>query len=145
MFNFLLTGCSIEPEITVPKEYQLGQTSYHRVCAQCHGSDAKGGKRAPTFLQVKFNLNNFSNSRIAKTILNGSNSGAMPSQQGRLNDEEIREIKYCNSPRTKNDFETKQFTNLDVDDDNTINFHGGGMHLCISNNIDYITPIIKQI
>ena len=92
MFNFVLTGCSIEPENAVPKEYQFGQTSYHKVCAQCHGSDAKGGKRAPTFLQVKFNLNNFSNSRIAKTILNGSNSGAMPSQQGRLNDEEIREI-----------------------------------------------------
>ena len=92
MFNLLLTGCSIEPENVVPKEYQLGQTSYHRVCAQCHGADAKGGKRAPTFLQVKFNLNNFSNSRIAKTILNGSDSGAMPSQQGRLNDEEIREI-----------------------------------------------------
>ena len=92
MFNFLLTGCSIGPENAAPKLYQLGQTSYHRVCAQCHGSDAKGGKRAPTFLQVKFNLNNFSNSRIAKTILNGSDSGAMPSQKGRVNDEEIREI-----------------------------------------------------
>lgn len=92
MFNFLLTGCSIYPENAVPKEYQLGQTSYHRVCAQCHGSDAKGGKRAPTFLQIKFDLNNFSNSRIAKTILNGSDSGAMPSQKGRVNDDEIREI-----------------------------------------------------
>ena len=92
MFNFLLTGCSIEPENAVPKLYQLGQTSYHRVCAQCHGSDAKGGKRAPTFLQVKFNHNNFSNSRIAKTILNGSDSGAMPSQKRRVKDEEIGEI-----------------------------------------------------
>lgn len=92
MFNFLLTGCSIDPENAVPKEYQLGQTSYHRVCAQCHGSDAKGGKRAPTFLQIKFDINNFSNSRIANTILNGSDSGAMPSQKGRVNDDEIREI-----------------------------------------------------
>ena len=110
MFNFLLTGCSIEPEITVPKEYQLGQTSYHRVCAQCHGPDAKGGKRAPTFLQVKFNLNNFSNSRIAKTILNGSDSGAMPSQQGRLNDEEIREIiKYIRYTQKEAGFIPKVF------------------------------------
>ena len=92
MLNVLLTGCSIEPKNSVPKEYQLGQTSYHRVCAQCHGADAMGGKRAPTFLQVKFDPNNFSNSRIARTIINGSNSGAMPSQKGRVNDEEIREI-----------------------------------------------------
>ena len=92
IFNGLLTGCSIEPKLSAPKEYQLGQTSYHRVCAQCHGTDAMGGKRAPTFLQVKFDPNNFSNSRFARTILNGSNSGAMPSQKGRVNDEEIREI-----------------------------------------------------
>ena len=92
MLNGLLTGCSIEPKNSVPKEYQLGQTSYHRVCAQCHGADAMGGKRAPTFLQVKFDPNNFSNSRIARTIINGSNSGAMPSQKGRVNDEEIGEI-----------------------------------------------------
>ena len=92
LFNVLLTGCSIEPQNTVSNEYQLGQASYHRVCAQCHGADATGGKRAPTFLQAKFDPNNFSNSRIAKTILNGSDSGAMPSQKGRVNDEEIKEI-----------------------------------------------------
>ena len=92
ILNGLLTGCSIEPKNSVPKEYQLGQTGYHRVCAQCHGADAMGGKRAPTFLQVKFDPNNFSNSRIARTIINGSNSGAMPSQKGRVNDEEIGEI-----------------------------------------------------
>jgi mono/diheme cytochrome c family protein len=92
LFNVLLTGCSIEPQNAVSNEYQLGQTSYHRVCAQCHGADATGGKRAPTFLQVKFDPNNFSNSRIARTILNGSDSGAMPSQKARVNDEEIREI-----------------------------------------------------
>ena len=92
MLNGLLTGCSIEPKNSVPKEYHLGQTSYHRVCAQCHGADAMGGKRAPTFLQVKFDPNNFSNSRGVRTILTGSNSGAMPSQKGRVNDEEIGEI-----------------------------------------------------
>jgi mono/diheme cytochrome c family protein len=92
ILNVLLAGCSIEPKNTVPKEYQLGQTSYHRVCAQCHGADGMGGKRAPTFLQVKFDPNNFSNSKFARTILNGSNSGAMPSQKGRVNDEEIGEI-----------------------------------------------------
>ena len=102
LFNVLLTGCSIEPQNAVSNEYQLGQASYHRVCAQCHGADATGGKRAPTFLQAKFDPNNFSNSRIAKTILNGSDSGAMPSQKGRVNDEEIKEIiKYIRHTQKK--------------------------------------------
>ena len=92
MFNLLLTGCSIEPENVVPKEYQLGQTSYHRVCAQCHGADAMGGGRAPTFLQEKFNPKNFSNGRIVRAILNGSDSGSMPSQKNKVTDDEIKEI-----------------------------------------------------
>ena len=70
IFNGLLTGCSIEPKLSAPKEYQLGQTSYHRVCAQCHGADAMGGKRAPKLLQDKFSPKNFSNARIARTIIN---------------------------------------------------------------------------
>ena len=92
LYPFLWTGCAIEPIKTVPEKYQLGQTTFHRVCAQCHGADAMGGKRAPTFLQEKFVPKNFSNSRIARTIINGSDSGAMPSQKKRVNDEEIEKI-----------------------------------------------------
>ena len=90
--GLLLTGCAIEPKKTVPKQFQIGQTSYHRVCAQCHGPDAIGGKRAPTFMQEKFIKKNFSNNRMTRTILNGSDSGAMPSQKRRLNEEEVGEI-----------------------------------------------------
>ena len=88
----LLTGCSIEPQNAVSNEYQLGQASYHRVCAQCHGADAMGGKGAPTFLQEKFVPINYPNGRMVRAILNGSDSGAMPSQKGKVNDEEIKEI-----------------------------------------------------
>ena len=92
LITVLFTGCSIKPNNAVPKEYQLGQISYHRVCAQCHGADAMGDKRAPTFLQKKFLSTNFSNSRIVRTKINGSDSGAMPSQKRRVKDEEIGEI-----------------------------------------------------
>lgn len=92
IFNGLLTGCSIEPKLSAPKEYQLGQTSYHRVCAQCHGADAMGGGRAPTFLQEKFSAKNFTNRRMVRTILNGSDSGSMPSQKKKVTDDEIKEI-----------------------------------------------------
>ena len=81
LLGFLLEGCTIEPQKKVPEGYQLGQITFHRVCAQCHGADTRGGKRAPTFLQKKFLKNNYSNARIHRTILNGSDSGAMPSQK----------------------------------------------------------------
>ena len=51
-----------------------------------------GGKGAPTFLQEKFIPKNFPNGRMVRTILNGSESGAMSSQKRKVNDEEIGEI-----------------------------------------------------
>ena len=50
-----------------------------------------GSKRAPNFLQEKFVPKNFSNPRIARTIINGSDSGAMPSQKN-SNKKEIEEV-----------------------------------------------------
>ena len=88
----IFTGCAIEPKKIVPAEYQVGQTTFHKVCAQCHGADAVGGKGAPTFLQEKFDPKNFPNGRMVRVILNGSDSGAMPSQKRKVSDEEIEEI-----------------------------------------------------
>ena len=54
--------------------------------------NAAGGNKASTFLQEKILPTYFTNEKIAKTILNGSSSGAMPSQKNKVNDEQIREI-----------------------------------------------------
>ena len=90
--SLIFNGCSIESKQIVPEIYKSGQVNFHRVCAQCHGIDAIGGNRAPTFLQNKFIPENFSNAKIARTIINGSSSGAMPSQKNKVTDNEIREI-----------------------------------------------------
>ena len=87
-----IIGCTIKPQKSVPEDYVAGQKYFHQVCANCHGVDAAGGNKAPTFLQEKFLQTNFTNGKIAKTILNGSSSGAMPSQKNKVNDEKIREI-----------------------------------------------------
>ena len=92
LFSIIFTGCAIESKKTVPAEYQVGQPTFHKVCAQCHGADAVGGKGAPTFLQEKFDPKNFPNGRMVRVILNGSDSGAMPAQKRKVNDEQIREI-----------------------------------------------------
>ncbi|HEY5691324.1 MAG TPA: cytochrome c [Cyclobacteriaceae bacterium] len=92
-FSYLLiTACTVEPRKTVPKEFKVGQTHFHRVCANCHGPDAMGGNKAPKLVQEKYSSKNFSNGKIARTILNGSNSGSMPSQKGKVSDKEIKEI-----------------------------------------------------
>tara|TARA_Y100001960_G_scaffold27283_1_gene23957 strand:- start:547 stop:846 length:300 start_codon:yes stop_codon:yes gene_type:complete len=80
------------PKKNIPKNYKLGQLRFHKVSAKCHGADAMGGKRALNFIQKKFVPKKFSNARIARTIINGSDSGEMPSQKKRVNDEEITEI-----------------------------------------------------
>ena len=95
ILTFLITSCAVEPRKTVPEEYRAGQIFFHQVCANCHGPDAMGGNKAPKLIQKKFNSENFSNGKIARTILNGSSSGAMPSQKDKLSDKEIKQvIKY---------------------------------------------------
>jgi len=95
LLTFLITSCAVEPRKSVPEKYKVGQTKFHQICANCHGPDAMGGNKAPNLIQEKFTPENFSNGKIAKTILNGSSSGSMPSQKGKLSDVEIRQvIKY---------------------------------------------------
>jgi aromatic ring hydroxylase len=51
-----------------------------------------GGNKAPKLIQRKFVTSNYSNKRIAMTIINGSSSAAMPSQKTKVSEEEIYEI-----------------------------------------------------
>ena len=71
LFSIIFTGCAIEPKKTVPAEYQVGQATFHKVCAQCYGADSMGGGGgAPTFLQERFDPKNFPNGRMVRVILN---------------------------------------------------------------------------
>lgn len=90
--NLLNISCAVEPRKTVPEEYKAGQNYFHRECASCHGPDAMGGNRAPKLIQKIYSSDTYSNAKITKIILNGSSSGAMPAQKGKVSDEEIKEI-----------------------------------------------------
>ena len=92
VLNILITSCAVEPRKTVPEIYRAGQDYYHRACANCHGPDALGGGGAPKLIQEKFSSTNFSNIKFAEIILNGSDSGAMPSQKGKVSEKEVQEI-----------------------------------------------------
>ena len=88
----LASGCGIEPQKVVPEPYILGQASFHKVCANCHGADAMGTNKAPSLIHSRYSEANFSNKKVAKTIMNGSSSGAMPAQKNKVTQEDIKQI-----------------------------------------------------
>lgn len=89
---FLISACAVEPRKTVPDEYKSGQKHFHEACASCHGPDAMGGNRVPNLIQKIYTSATYSDKKIARIILNGSSSGAMPPQKGKVTDVEIKEI-----------------------------------------------------
>ena len=100
--TILATGCAIEPTQIVPVQYINGQTQYHKVCANCHGADAMGTRKAPKLIHERYTKANFSNGKIAKTILRGSSSGAMPAQKTKVTEADIKEIiKYLRYSQKK--------------------------------------------
>jgi len=88
----LVTGCAVEPRKKVPGNFIAGQVKFHKVCANCHGPDAMGGNKAPKLIQKKFISSNYSDQSIARIIIDGSSSGAMPSMKRKVSEIEIKEI-----------------------------------------------------
>ena len=86
-----LASCSPQPNLDVPKEFQQGQKSFHKVCSNCHGHDALGKTtKAPKLIDSDYILGNFSDDDMRSTVIDGS--GKMPSQRRKVTDEEISEI-----------------------------------------------------
>ena len=86
-----LTSCSPKPTIKVPAEFESGQNNFHRVCANCHGTDALGKQtRAPGLIDPEYFSENFSDEEMYKQIIEGSDK--MRSQRSKVSDPEVAEI-----------------------------------------------------
>ena len=116
--NFILlillssvTACSPQPTKEVPQEFKKGQDYFHRVCSNCHGSDAMGANtKAPRLIDTDYIEKEFSNNEIRETILNGTDK--MPAQKNNVKADEITEIiKYLRH--------SQQAANLVVEDEET--------------------------
>lgn len=91
LYAFFLTSCSPQPTMEVPGEYQKGQKYFHKVCSNCHGSDAMGKHtQAPRLIDEDFIAENFSDDDIRAAIIDGTEK--MPSQKRKVSDQEITEI-----------------------------------------------------
>ncbi len=92
-FFLILFIASCAPKATkvVPAEFQSGQKFFHKVCSNCHGSDAMGGyTEAPRLIDAEYLAENFSDDEIFQTAVEGVNK--MPSQRSKVSDEELKEI-----------------------------------------------------
>ena len=114
--NFILlillssvTACSPQPTKEVPQDFKKGQEYFHRVCSNCHGSDAMGANsKAPRLIDTDYIEKEFSNDEIRETILNGTDK--MPAQKNKVKADEITEIiKYLRH--------SQQAANLVIEDE----------------------------
>ncbi|MCH8156655.1 MAG: cytochrome c [Nitrospinae bacterium] len=88
---FLLTACTPQPAKKVPAEFEAGQKQFHRVCANCHGSDALGKQtKAPGLIDVEYLQETYPDDEIRERIVDGTDK--MPSQRNKVTDAEIDEI-----------------------------------------------------
>ena len=86
-----MSSCAPKPTIEVPEPYKIGQKAFHKICSNCHGSDAMGKHtQAPRLIDQEYLASNFSDEDIRETILNGTDK--MPSQRKNVSKEEIPEI-----------------------------------------------------
>jgi len=86
-----LTSCSPKPTIKVPAEFESGQNNFHRVCANCHGTDALGKQtRAPGLIDPEYLSENFSDEEMYTQIMEGSDK--MRPQRSKVSDPEVAEI-----------------------------------------------------
>ena len=88
LFSF---SCTPKPTLDVPEPYKKGQQVFHKVCSDCHGSDAMGKHtQAPRLIDEEYLSENFSDTDIREILLIGSKK--MPSQKQNVTSEEITEI-----------------------------------------------------
>ena len=97
LFIFILSStiftfsCAPKATLEVPEAYKKGQQYFHKVCSNCHGSDALGKHtQAPRLIDEEYLTDNFSDADINETIMTGTDK--MPSQKKNVTPDEITEI-----------------------------------------------------
>ena len=88
---FFSISCAPKPTLEVPEKYKKSQNAFHKICSNCHGSDAMGKHtQAPRLIDEEYLAPNFSDEDLRETILNGT--GKMPPQKKNVSTEDITEI-----------------------------------------------------
>jgi len=84
-------GKSIEAIATLPEAKAIGERLYMNNCAQCHASDARGGRGFPNLTDNDW-LHGGSPEKIVETITNGRN-GMMPPMAAMVgSDEDVKNL-----------------------------------------------------
>ncbi len=118
---FSISSCAPQPTKEVPQEFKKGQEYFHRVCSNCHGSDAMGLQtKAPRLIDTDYVEKEFSNDEFREAILNGTDK--MPPQKNNINADEITEIiKYLRYSQQTADMVTEEDTDEEDADEEGAN------------------------
>ena len=105
-----VAACAPQPTQEVPQKFKKGQEYFHRVCSNCHGSDAMGKQtKAPSLINTDYIEKEFSNDELREAILNGTDK--MPGQKNNVKTDEITEIiKYLRYSQKTADLVTEEDT-----------------------------------
>ncbi|MEE9259072.1 MAG: cytochrome c [Nitrospinaceae bacterium] len=117
LMSLLLASCTPQPTQEVPDEFKVGQKYFHRVCSDCHGSDAMGGHtKAPRLIDVEYLPDNFSDDEIRDTILEGADK--MPPQKNKVTREEVTEIiKYLRHSQQAVDLVVEEDSDEEIEEE----------------------------
>ncbi len=86
-----VAACAPQPTKEVPPEFKKGQEYFHRVCSNCHGSDAMGGNtKAPRLIDTDYLEKEYSDDEMREAVLNGTDK--MPPQKNNVSADDITEI-----------------------------------------------------
>ncbi len=121
-----VAACAPQPTQEVPQEFKKGQKYFHRVCSNCHGSDAMGGNtKAPRLIDTDYVEKAFSDDELREAMLEGTDK--MPSQKNNVTAEEITEIiKYLRySQNAANLITEEDVAEEDADGEDSENEKGG--------------------
>jgi len=97
-----------QPTQEVPQDFKKGQKYFHRVCSNCHGSDAMGSHtKAPGLIDTDYVEKAFSDDELREAMLEGTDK--MPPQKNNVTAEEITEIiKYLRYSQKAADLITEE-------------------------------------
>jgi len=103
-----VAACVPQPTQEVPQDFKKGQKYFHRVCSNCHGSDAMGSHtKAPGLIDTDYVEKAFSDDELREAMLEGTDK--MPPQKNNVTAEEITEIiKYLRYSQKAADLITEE-------------------------------------
>jgi mono/diheme cytochrome c family protein len=91
------TGHAVVVPANLNAQARNGQAVFNRVCAECHGENAKGGPGGPSLMHAVYWPNHHADGAFRLAVKNGVRAhhwgfGNMPAQKDKVSEAEVEDI-----------------------------------------------------